>query len=131
MPDRIAILLRVKSEPGVLHRMSGVIAERQGNITSVSILHGDAEGEQRTYFEIDFPGDVPELLASLGAISHVREVTQVRSFGEIYGKRIIIVGGGAQVAQVALGAISEADRHNLRGERISVDTIPLLSLIHI
>ena len=39
---------------------------------------------------------------------------------------MIVVGGGAQVAQVALGAVSEADRHNLRGERISVDTIPLV-----
>ena len=27
---------------------------------------------------------------------------------------------------VAQGAISEADRHNIRGERISVDTIPLV-----
>jgi energy-converting hydrogenase B subunit Q len=44
----------------------------------------------------------------------------------IYGKRIIIMGGGAQVGQVALGAISEADRHNIRGERISIDTIPLV-----
>ena len=30
------------------------------------------------------------------------------------------------VSQVALGAISEADRHNLRGERISVDTMPVV-----
>ena len=45
---------------------------------------------------------------------------------KIYGKRVIIVGGGAQVGQVAVGAISEADRHNIRGERISVDTIPLV-----
>ena len=44
----------------------------------------------------------------------------------MFGKRVIVVGGGAQVAQVALGAVSEADRHNLRGERISVDTIPLV-----
>jgi energy-converting hydrogenase B subunit Q len=27
---------------------------------------------------------------------------------------------------VAIGAISEADRHNIRGERISIDTIPLV-----
>ncbi|MGZ7049569.1 MAG: DUF5612 domain-containing protein, partial [Methanobacterium sp.] len=45
---------------------------------------------------------------------------------EIFGKRIIIIGGGAQVAQVAQGAITEADRHNIRGERISIDTIPLV-----
>ena len=44
----------------------------------------------------------------------------------VFGKRVIVVGGGAQVAQVALGAVSEADRHNLRGERISVDTIALV-----
>jgi energy-converting hydrogenase B subunit Q len=39
---------------------------------------------------------------------------------------VIVVGGGAQVAQVVAGAVSEADRHNIRGERISVDTIPLI-----
>ena len=44
----------------------------------------------------------------------------------VYGKRIIIVGGGAQVGQVAIGAISEADRHNIRGEHVSADTIPLV-----
>jgi energy-converting hydrogenase B subunit Q len=36
------------------------------------------------------------------------------------------MGGGAQVGQVAIGAISEADRHNIRGEHISIDTIPLV-----
>ena len=30
------------------------------------------------------------------------------------------------MAQVALGAVSESDRHNLRGERISVDTMALV-----
>ena len=48
------------------------------------------------------------------------------SSGRIYGKRVIVMGGGAQVGQVAMAAISEADRHNIRGERISIDTIPLL-----
>ena len=45
---------------------------------------------------------------------------------QIFGKRIIIIGGGAQVGQVAMGAIVEADRHNIRGEHISIDTIPLV-----
>jgi energy-converting hydrogenase B subunit Q len=53
-------------------------------------------------------------------------VEVVDTLKTIYGKRIIIMGGGAQVGQVAIGAISEADRHNIRGERISVDTIPLV-----
>ena len=56
----------------------------------------------------------------------VREVTLEKSLQQIYGKRIIIMGGGAQVGQVAIGAIMEADRHNIRGEHISVDTIPLV-----
>ena len=59
-------------------------------------------------------------------MDNVEDVITHRSLGEIYGKRIIIIGGGAQVAQVAQGAITEADRHNIRGERISVDTIPLV-----
>src|SRR3712207_4096362 len=45
---------------------------------------------------------------------------------DLYGKRIIVIGGGAQVGQVVVGAVAEADRHNIRGERISIDTIPLV-----
>jgi len=56
----------------------------------------------------------------------VREVEIVKTLQAVYGKRVIIMGGGAQVGQVAIGAVSEADRHNIRGEHISVDTIPLV-----
>ena len=56
----------------------------------------------------------------------MRGVEIVKTLQTIYGKRIIIMGGGAQVGQVAIGAVSEADRHNIRGEHISVDTIPLV-----
>src|SRR5205807_7224205 len=64
--------------------------------------------------------------ADLQRLDVVRSVTVVQSLQKIYGKRIIIMGGGAQVGQVALGAIAEADRHNIRGEHISIDTIPLV-----
>lgn len=67
-----------------------------------------------------------EILGDLGALPIVRSVVKVHNMDQIYGKRIIIIGGGAQVAQVAIGAIVEADRHNIRGEHISVDTIPLV-----
>jgi len=51
----------------------------------------------------------------------------VQTFQQIYGKRIIIMGGGAAGGQVAIGAISEADRHTTSAaEHISVDTIPLV-----
>ena len=67
-----------------------------------------------------------DLVAALEALEDVRTVHLTRALDRVFGKRIIVVGGGAQVAQVALGAVTEADRHNLRGERISVDTIPLV-----
>jgi energy-converting hydrogenase B subunit Q len=82
--------------------------------------------EAHVYFEIDLPSDSAPLIADLRALPVVREVAPVATFAAIYGKRIIIMGGGAQVGQVAIGAVSEADRHNIRGERISVDTIPLV-----
>jgi energy-converting hydrogenase B subunit Q len=66
------------------------------------------------------------MLDELRALPVVRAIDVVPTFQLIYGKRIIIMGGGAQVGQVAIGAISEADRHNIRGEKISVDTIPLV-----
>jgi len=77
--------------------------------------------------ELEVEGVTEEaLVAALEALDDVRTVHLTRALDRVFGKRIIVVGGGAQVAQVALGAVSEADRHNLRGERISVDTIPLV-----
>jgi len=66
------------------------------------------------------------MLEDLRKLPIVRHADQVDTMEKIYGKRIIIVGGGAQVGQVAIGAILEADRHNIRGEHISIDTIPLV-----
>ncbi len=113
------------SGPGVLFQLTGAIARYEGDIRSVSIIE-DGPAETRIYFEVDLPGPEGALIAELEALEVVRSVTQVQSLQKIYGKRIIIMGGGAQVGQVALGAISEADRHNIRGEHISVDTIPLV-----
>ncbi len=99
---------------------------QSGNIRSVSIIE-DGPVETRLYFEVELPQEnEPLLLAELQSLDVVLSVTEVQSLQKIYGKRIIIMGGGAQVGQVALGAISEADRHNIRGEHISVDTIPLV-----
>jgi energy-converting hydrogenase B subunit Q len=73
---------------------------------------------------LDGPAD--PLFAYLQRLNGVDRLEESPSFYKIYGNRIIVMGGGAQVGQVALGAIAEADRHNIRGERISVDTIPLV-----
>ena len=86
----------------------------------------DQPARTRIYFELDLEGDSDALSSDLGRLDVVRSVETVQSLQKIYGKRIIIMGGGAQVGQVALGAIAEADRHNIRGEHISIDTIPLV-----
>lgn len=109
----------------MLHQATGVIARHEGDIILVEILeHGP--DTTRFYFELDLPGGHEPLADELRETSVVRSVRVVESFQHIYGKRVIIIGGGAQVGQVAIGAVSEADRHNIRGEHISVDTIPLV-----
>jgi energy-converting hydrogenase B subunit Q len=123
--NRVGLMVRALSGPGVLHELTGIIAAHQGDIVSVTIIDHQ-EGESRVYFEVEVPGAAALLVEDLGGSTKVREVKIVKSLYQIYGKRIIIMGGGAQVGQVAIGAISEADRHNIRGEHISVDTIPLV-----
>ena len=126
MSDRtLGLHVRTRSGPGILHQLTGVIARHQGDITSVDIVERSQAGS-RVYFEIELPGTADALLAELRALDAALEVEVVETFYRVFGKRIIIVGGGAQVGQVAIGAISEADRHNIRGEHISVDTIPLV-----
>jgi energy-converting hydrogenase B subunit Q len=121
----IGLLVHATGRVGLLHQLTGVIASHGGDIGSVEIL-ANSETEARTYFEVTLPGDPAVLLDDLRRLPSVRGVDLVESFASIYGKRIIIMGGGAQVGQVAIGAISEADRHNIRGEHISIDTIPLV-----
>ena len=125
MNDRIGLQVRASAGPGVLHQLTGAIAQQRGDISSVEIS-SQGTSEDLVYFEIDLPGSVDQLVAAVRELAVVREVEVVDTLKTIYGKRIIIMGGGAQVGQVAIGAISEADRHNIRGERISVDTIPLV-----
>jgi energy-converting hydrogenase B subunit Q len=112
------------STSGVLHELTGVIAHFGGDVASVEIA--EEMPRSRLVFEVELPGDPGDVVAALAALPVVHEARAVETMQSVYGKRIIIVGGGAQVGQVALGAIAEADRHNLRGEHISIDTIPLV-----
>jgi energy-converting hydrogenase B subunit Q len=123
--ETVGVEIKAGNGTGVLHQLTGVIARHQGDITSVSIIE-TREDEAHIYFEIRLPGPRESLTADLTALEVVREVQLTDTMQRIFGKRIIIMGGGAQVGQVALGAIAEADRHNIRGEHISVDTIPLV-----
>ena len=125
MAELFGLMIRVQSGPGVLHQLTGVIAQHEGNIASVEIVE-ERPPSARIYFEVEIDGDPGPMIAGMADLKVVHRVDIVKTFQKIYGKRVIIIGGGAQVGQVALGAIAEADRHNIRGEHISVDTIPLV-----
>jgi energy-converting hydrogenase B subunit Q len=123
--ETVGLVAETAPGPGVLHELTGVLARHRADITLVEILE-TLPDRSRIYLEAATSSPVEDLSRDLQALPTVRSLSVVKTFQRIYGKRIIIMGGGAQVGQVALGAISEADRHNIRGEHISVDTIPLV-----
>jgi energy-converting hydrogenase B subunit Q len=120
-------MVRATDEPGALNALTSVISQHQANITYVDIAER-REDTSTVYFELeDVLGETSQsLIEDLKALPIVRTVEEAPSFARVYGKRIIVIGGGAQVGQVVVGAVAEADRHNIRGERISIDTIPLV-----
>jgi energy-converting hydrogenase B subunit Q len=119
--EKLAVLVTSRDEPGVLYRVAEAIFRHGANIEYVATT---GLGE----FQLEMTGleEPGRLLAELTGLDPVTSVARVPSFQRVFGKRVIVIGGGAQVGAVAQGAISEADRHNIRGERISVDTIPLV-----
>jgi len=109
----------------MLSSVSKVLADHAADIKYVDIHPGTPHSE--IYFEFTLDGGTTEsVLTDVRALSGVASAEETPTLGKIYGKRIIVMGGGAQVGMVAMGAIAEADRHNIRGERISIDTIPLV-----
>jgi len=120
-----AVIITAVNQPGVLSEVTRVLAKHGANISHVDIIPSVAEVAQ-VHFEFTLDRQIDQLLADLKRLPDIKDVERTLSFSRIYGKRIVIIGGGAQVGQVAVGAITEADRHNIRGERISVDTIPLV-----
>jgi len=127
----VAIRLDHVDRPDAMASVATAIAGAGGRLRTMSTVRRivtDVAGEEPiAEVEIEVEGLTEKaLVAVLGALDDVTTVRLTRALERIFGKRIIVIGGGAQVAQVALGAVSEADRHNLRGERISVDTIALV-----
>jgi len=122
---KLAITIKSENTPGVLRDITNLMAKCGMNITYTH-LFVEKDGSASIYMEIEGVKNGDELTNNILKFEAVDHVEIHPSLSEIYGKRIIIIGGGAQVAQVAQGAITEADRHNIRGERISIDTIPLV-----
>jgi energy-converting hydrogenase B subunit Q len=133
LPPAVAVRLEVVDGVRAIESVAGRVADVGGRVRTLSTVRrvppGGADPDDRPLAELELEvedADERDLLAALEGLPDVLAIRLTRPLGKVFGKRVIVVGGGAQVAQVALGAVSEADRHNLRGERISVDTIPLV-----
>ena len=120
-----SITIKTYEKKGVLDDITAVISNYGANI-SYTHLYVEKNNMGSINLELEHVDDIDALMKDLNEIPEVHSIELHGSQLDIYGKRIIIVGGGAQVSQVAMGAITEADRHNIRGERISIDTIPLV-----
>ena len=90
--EPVGIVVHAVGKTGVLHQLTGVIAQHDGDITSVEILD-NWPNPARTYFEVVLPDDPESLVADLRRLTIVRQVEIVKTLDKIYGKRIIIVGG--------------------------------------
>ena len=126
----VAIRVEHADQPGLVPAIAARVAEAGGTVRTLTTVRRIPEEDGPGHVESEVEVEAIEaeaLLSAIGAMEGVLGVRPTRSLGRVFGKRVIVVGGGAQIAQVALGAVSEADRHNLRGELISVDTIPLVS----
>jgi energy-converting hydrogenase B subunit Q len=124
LPPTVAVRVVIDDVPAGVPSVGSAIAAGGGTVRTLSTVK---RLDRAAELEIEVEGiDEAGLVAALDALANVRSTQVTRPLDRVFGKRVIVVGGGAQVAQVALGAVSEADRHNLRGEKISVDTIPLV-----
>jgi energy-converting hydrogenase B subunit Q len=130
--ETAAIRFDVVDRASAMSAVIDAVASIGGRIRTLATVRRIEDDPPLTRIELEVEGVTDEaLVAVIEILADVRAVHLTRALDQVFGKRIIVVGGGAQVAQVALGAVSEADRHNLRGERISVDTIPLVGEEHI
>jgi energy-converting hydrogenase B subunit Q len=131
LPPTVAVRLALDDGPEAIPALLDRIGAAGGilrTLSSVRSLEPASEGEAAgVELEIEVERlDEEAVLRAIHGTPGVRAHRLTRSLDRIFGKRVIVIGAGAQVGQVALGAVSEADRHNLRGERISVDTIALV-----
>ncbi len=106
---------------GLLSDITYLVRSFNENVTYIQSWT-EYDSSVHTLVQISDQGNKDSITKGIIKIPSVIAVHSRPTYLRIYGKRIIVIGGGAQVAQVASGAIAEADRHNIRGETISVDT---------
>jgi energy-converting hydrogenase B subunit Q len=125
----VAVRVDYADRPGALPEIIAAIAAAGGTLRTLSTVRRwrDETDEALVEVEVEIGGlSETEVTSIIDHLPSLRGCRLTQALDKVFGKRLIVVGGGAQIAQAVLGAVSEADRHNLRGEKISVDTIPLV-----
>jgi energy-converting hydrogenase B subunit Q len=125
----VAVRLDYADRPAAIVEIAGQVAAAGGTVRTLSTVRRwtDAEAGPLVEIELEVEGLTEQAVTGiLDQLPALRGCRLTRSLDKVFGKRLIVIGGGAQIAQAVLGAVSEADRHNIRGEKISVDTIPLV-----
>lgn len=120
-----AVEIIAEDRIGLIADITAAVSAAEGNINYMQSWP-EHDGSSHTIVQINSDQEVDRLTAQISRIPSVASVHARPTFRRIWGKRVIVVGGGAQVAAVASGAIAEADRHNIRGETISVDTMAIV-----
>lgn len=110
---------------GLISDISATIHKHEGNLAFFQSWN-EFDGRSHTLLQIDNECCQKTIIDNLSKIKEIISINPMPANINTWGKRIIIIGGGAQVACVASGAIAEADRHNIRGETISVDTTAII-----
>src|SRR5262245_2597433 len=91
-----ALLIQAEDQPGAPLQPTRVIAAHQAKIGYIDIV-GRLPEHASVYLELQDVSDVDRLVQELQSLAVVRSIEQPEPFLKIYGKRVIIIGGGAQV----------------------------------
>jgi energy-converting hydrogenase B subunit Q len=125
----VAVRLDFDDRPATIQEIVAQVCTAGGTLRTLSTVRRwkDESNNQLVEVELEVEGLAEEqVIGILNQLTSLRGCRLTKALDKVFGKRLIVIGGGAQIAQAVLGAVSEADRHNLRGEKISVDTIPLV-----
>ena len=107
----------------MLSALTKVLADHNANIRYVDLHSIGDRAEIYFEFSLDRPSD--PVLRDLTSLDGVASLEQIPSFAKIYGKRIVVMGGGAQSARLPWGAIAEATAQHPR-RSASRSNIPLV-----
>ena len=89
----------------MLYAVTKVLTDHPSDIKYVDIRAGESQSE--IYFEFTLgTQDLAAVLADLRAVPGIASAEETPTFNRIYGKRIVVMGGGAQVGMVAMGAVA-------------------------